>query len=327
MITIRQVSPENPDAHELWAQQQADLAHRYDAPDLELETQFDTLVVSLVGYSDAGTPVATLVLRWSPYDTGAGSLEIKRLFVRPDHRGHGHSKVMMGAGEAIARRAGATQLVLMTGDGQPEAVALYERLGYSLIAPYGEYKDEPGTMCYAKALPPRVLIVSGTLGAGKTTVGGAIHELLAHRGARSAFLDADSLMQSYPPSPSDPTGEALLVTSLAKLAPVHRSRGVGNLVIAWAAANPEVLAALPAALAPPGTLADLTVVRLVAPLDVRRARLASRPAALRWREWADHYTVELEDTLAALDGDDAVVDTEDRAPDVVAAEVLAAAGW
>ncbi|WP_062304231.1 GNAT family N-acetyltransferase [Demequina subtropica] len=326
MITIRRVEPDDADAHLLWSEQQADLAVRYDSPDLILESSFPTLVASLVGYAEDGEPVASIVLRWSPYPTGAGSIEVKRLWVRPAHRGHGHSKVMMGAAESIARKAGATRIVLETGTEQPEALGLYDRLGYERIAPYGEYKDEPDSVCYGLDLAPRVLIVTGTLGAGKTAVGGAIHELLAERGARTAFLDADALIQSYPAAPHDPGNEALLLRSLALLAPLHRDRGVGNIVLACAVETAEALAALARALGG-GTAPDVAVVRVAAPLEARLVRFDRRPVSERWLDWARERTIELDALLDAAGLEDATVDTGDRDPFDVAAEALDAVGW
>ncbi|WP_062300138.1 GNAT family N-acetyltransferase [Demequina maris] len=327
MISVHRVAPDHPDAHALWAEQQEDLARRYDSPDLVLETTFPTMVDSLVGYAEDGEPVASVVLRWSPYATGAGSLELKRLFVRPGHRGHGHSKVMMGAAEAIARRAGATRIVLETGTAQPEALALYERLGYDRIASYGEYKDEPDSVCYALDLPVRVLVLTGAMGAGKTAVAEAAHTELALRGARTVFIDADTLCEAYPSPPGDMVNQALLMEALAALAPVHRGRGYGLLVMPRILEDAADRVAIAHALAGPGGPADVTVVRVTAPLEERVARLRRRETSARWLDWAVPRTAEQGDELEALGIEDAVVDNSGRMPAESAAEALDAAGW
>ncbi|MDN4475963.1 GNAT family N-acetyltransferase [Demequina sp. SYSU T00192] len=327
MITVRRVTPDSPDAHALWAEQQADLALRYDSPDLVLETSFPTLVDSLVGYAEDGEPVASAVLRWSPYPTGAGSIELKRLFVRPGHRGHGHSKVMMGAAEAIARRAGATRIVLESGTEQPEALALYDRLGYGRIPGYGEYKDEPDSVCFGLDLPVRVLVLTGAMGAGKTSVAESVHTALALRGARTVLLDADTLCEAYPSPPGDMVNQALLLEALAALAPVHRRRGFGLLVMPRILEEAEDRTALSHALAGPGGPAEVTVVRVTAPLEERIARLRRRETSERWLDWAVPRTGEQGDELEALGIDDAVVENSGRTPDESAADVLDAAGW
>lgn len=327
MITIRRVEPDDADAHTLWAEQQADLARRYSAPDLVMETRFPTLIASLVAYADGGDPVASLVLRWSPYPTGAGSVEIKRLWVRPAHRGHGHSKVMMGAAEAIARRAGATRIVLETGTGQPEAMALYERLGFHLIPGYGEYADADDSRCYGLDLPTRVLLLTGSMGAGKTAVSGAAHSALALRGARVAFIDADALCEAYPSPADDQRHQGLLLDALRALAPVYQGRGYGCLIVPRLLEEPGERTAIAHALAGPGGLAEVTVVRVTAPVEERVARLRARETSERWLEWAIPRTAEQDDELDALAAEDATVENIGRSPAEAAEEALDLAGW
>jgi len=78
--------------------------------------------------------------------------EIKRMYVRPDMRGRGVGRALLDALEAEARSLQVSRLVLETGDRQPEALALYERAGFSRIAPFGEYVDSPLSVCMAKEL-------------------------------------------------------------------------------------------------------------------------------------------------------------------------------
>jgi ribosomal protein S18 acetylase RimI-like enzyme len=49
-------------------------------------------------------------------------------------------------------RNGLTTVRLETGTEQPEAVALYESLGYSRIPTFGEYVSDPYSICYEKDL-------------------------------------------------------------------------------------------------------------------------------------------------------------------------------
>jgi ribosomal protein S18 acetylase RimI-like enzyme len=58
--------------------------------------------------------------------------------------------VLLGALEAQARRLGYRAIVLETGTGQPEAVALYETHGYGRIPNYEPYTDVPWVVCFEK---------------------------------------------------------------------------------------------------------------------------------------------------------------------------------
>jgi pimeloyl-ACP methyl ester carboxylesterase len=58
----------------------------------------------------------------------------------------------MHAVEERARQRGTSRVRLETGTRQPEAMALYESLGYQLIENYGQYADSPLSRCYGKSL-------------------------------------------------------------------------------------------------------------------------------------------------------------------------------
>jgi putative acetyltransferase len=78
--------------------------------------------------------------------------EVKRLYVAPDHRGQGLSKVLMDGLEAAARVAGYVGLQLETGLRQPEALALYRNTGWTQITPYGHYRNSVLSVGFAKSL-------------------------------------------------------------------------------------------------------------------------------------------------------------------------------
>jgi putative acetyltransferase len=82
----------------------------------------------------------------------AGIAELKRMFVAPARRGQGVGRAVLEALEAEARALGTTRLVLETGVRQPEALALYERAGFTRIPSFGEYVDSTLSVCLAKDL-------------------------------------------------------------------------------------------------------------------------------------------------------------------------------
>jgi GNAT superfamily N-acetyltransferase len=101
-----------------------------------------------VGYVD-NIPVACGGWRHHP---AMGGVEIKRMYVIDGYRGRGLSRAVLAHLEETARAAGHRRMVLETGAKQPEAIALYTSSGYTEIEKYGVYKNEPDSVCYAKAL-------------------------------------------------------------------------------------------------------------------------------------------------------------------------------
>ncbi|MET3805764.1 GNAT superfamily N-acetyltransferase [Nakamurella sp. UYEF19] len=79
--------------------------------------------------------------------------EIKRMYVRPAHRGRGVSRLILAALERQALAGGWTDLVLETGPLQTAAICLYETAGYRVIPNFGAYRDSPTSVCFGKTLP------------------------------------------------------------------------------------------------------------------------------------------------------------------------------
>lgn len=331
MITVTEVPLDDARARGLWDEQQTELAARYGSPDLEYDFADHLapgdLLASFLATDAAGQPVGTGLARWSPYDTGAGAVEVKRLYVRPAHRGHGHSRVIMGAIERAAVRAGAVRIVLETGVEQPEALALYERIGYSRFPGYGQYKDDPRSICFSKELPTRVLVVNGTIGAGKTSVAEGAFDTLAARGARAAMIDGDFLCQAEPAAVDVPFNQELLFANLAAVAPVYRRFGYGYMVIARVVEDPEDRDRYAHAFAAHGQPAEVIIGRVTAPEAVRKQRILLRDLDPSWQQWGHARTVELESVLNDLSLDDAVVVNADRSPEDSAGELLSLIGW
>ena len=64
-----------------------------------------------------------------------GEWEVKRVITDPAARGMGAATVLMAELERIAASAGARRVILQTGGKQPEAEAVYRKLGYRQIPP------------------------------------------------------------------------------------------------------------------------------------------------------------------------------------------------
>ena len=69
--------------------------------------------------------------------------EVKRMFVDERRRGLGTGRKLLEHLVMFARMSGLSVLRLETGIHQPEAIGLYERLGFERRAPFGDYREDP----------------------------------------------------------------------------------------------------------------------------------------------------------------------------------------
>jgi len=104
--------------------------------------------------------VAFFLIRVNGVPAGCGAVklidgeyaEIKRMYVRPQFRGTGLARSMLRHLSDYAQAQGIELLRLETGIYQPDAIGLYERAGFRLIPPFGEYREDPLSRFYEKQL-------------------------------------------------------------------------------------------------------------------------------------------------------------------------------
>ena len=106
-----------------------------------------TILETVVIDDEEGEMVAHAALRML-----GDRYEVKRVIVAPGHRGSGLGRMLMEAVERAAFDRGATSVILQTGDRQPDAVAMYEKLGYLPIPIYEPYTVIENSMCFEKQL-------------------------------------------------------------------------------------------------------------------------------------------------------------------------------
>lgn len=80
------------------------------------------------------------------------AVEIKRMYVHNDYRNLGIASKMIAELEKWALEKKFNQAVLETGKNQPEALALYHKLGYHITENYGQYIGVQNSICMAKSL-------------------------------------------------------------------------------------------------------------------------------------------------------------------------------
>ena len=104
----------------------------------------DTVVVAYSG----DEPVGCGCFKQSNPET----VEIKRMFVKPEHRGKKISSFLLEELESWARESGFKWSILETGIRQLQAIGLYQKAGYLLTENYGPYIDMPLSRCFQKSL-------------------------------------------------------------------------------------------------------------------------------------------------------------------------------
>jgi GNAT superfamily N-acetyltransferase len=328
MISVESVGFDDPRVVALWREFAAELQQLYGEPELPPPVRPDGVVANLLALTDGGDPVGTVLVRWSTHHPDhPGTVEINRLYVRPHHRGHGYARVMMGAVERAASRVGATRLVLGTGEAQPKAIALYAGIGYTRIPFFGTYGGSPKTVCMAKSLPTRLLVVNGAVGAGKTATAVAIREVLGDAGVRVAVIDADALCQARPEPANDPYQQHLLMLALTSLAPIYRARGYGCVVVARTVEDPDDRDRYARVFASRVGPAQVSVVRVTGTDEACVERITAREPAGPRRDADIMRSREVDEILDSLDLDDGVVATDGAVSEEIARQVLDAAGW
>ncbi|PZE76255.1 GNAT family N-acetyltransferase [Curtobacterium sp. MCBD17_034] len=117
-------------------------------PDLGPELTADEVPVHLLARDSAGVPIGCAGL--TPVQDGVH--EVRKLYVRSDARSLGVADALLEHLIAAGRELGAPALVMETGSQATQTVRFLERSGFSRIAPFGRYADNPSSVCFARVL-------------------------------------------------------------------------------------------------------------------------------------------------------------------------------
>ena len=152
-ITIEPARAASPDAAALVAELDGYLAGLYPPQSNHGLTiaQIEQPNVRFFVLRDAGRAIGCGAF----VNVDAAYAEIKRMYVRPSHRGQRLGRRLLEFVEAQARDDGLLLARLETGIAQPEAIALYERSGYRRCAPFGDYALDPLSVFMEKSLDVR----------------------------------------------------------------------------------------------------------------------------------------------------------------------------
>jgi putative acetyltransferase len=144
MIALERLTAPTADARALIEELDAELRGPYD-PDqhhgFSIDRVFASGLLFFVARLD-GQPVGCGGVAFED-----GYAELKRMYVRQAARGRGVAQAVLARLEAEAKAKGCKCLTLETGDVQHAAIKVYERAGFAVCEPFGEYT----------ALPPRTI--------------------------------------------------------------------------------------------------------------------------------------------------------------------------
>jgi len=95
------------------------------------------------------------------------------------------------------------------------------------------------------------VLITGTVGSGKTTTAWAVADLLRHDRVPHAVIDVDALRSAWPSPDGDPFHLELALANLRDVARHHRAAGADRLVLADVLEDPSVRARYEEALGVP----------------------------------------------------------------------------
>jgi putative acetyltransferase len=149
MITVTRTDSDDADFQALVKLLDAELARR-DGADHGFYAQFnkiDKIRHAVVCYENGQLMGCGAVKAFSDE-----AMEVKRMYVSPDGRKKGIATRVLNELEAWASELGYLRCVLETGKRQPEAIALYEKSGYTRTPNYGQYAGVENSVCFEKVL-------------------------------------------------------------------------------------------------------------------------------------------------------------------------------
>lgn len=167
-----------------------------------------------------------------------------------------------------------------------------------------------------------VVVITGPIGMGKTTVSQHLGDLLTAREIPHTVIDMDWLRDTWPRPADDRFNTRLGFRNLADVARNSLEAGSERFVIADVVESRHDHERYRQAI--PG--ADVRVVRLTADMDVNRERI-SRRAGEDEDPWEATRAAELVAIMEANDVADMVIDTTGRRPGDIAREIASRIGW
>lgn len=125
--------------------------------DAELRATFPLDMAQFEPHNKFSQPIKCLLLYKAKVPVACGAfkelgdhVEIKRMFVHPDYRRKGYSRMILEGLEKWSKSLAYQYAILETGRDFQQAVNLYQSSGYKTIPNYGPYKHIAESICMKK---------------------------------------------------------------------------------------------------------------------------------------------------------------------------------
>ncbi len=148
-MKLKRTYNNNPDFQNLITLLDGELHGHY----IEVQSEYDrynqisNLNTVVIAYRDQ-TPVGCGCFK----EINDTTVEIKRMFVKPNERGQGIASAILNELELWAKEVGFSHVILETGNKQLAAIALYQKSGYVITPNYGQYSGMESSICMKKEL-------------------------------------------------------------------------------------------------------------------------------------------------------------------------------
>lgn len=162
-----------------------------------------------------------------------------------------------------------------------------------------------------------LLIVTGPVGVGKTSISEAVYNILVQKKIASAVIDVDSFRSAYPPPLNDRFNTMLVYQNLASIWSNYAALGINYLIIPNVIESCEEIEQYKAVI--PNS--SITTIRLKASIPTLHSRLENRESgdSLKWHK---NRAKELHEQFEKNTLEDIVIDTENKSIEEVARNVL-----
>lgn len=149
MLELIRTNSENSDFRKLTSALDSELNARNG------DTQFQYDIYNKVPF------IETVVIAYSDQEAvgcccfkefDGNTVEVKRMYLDARFRSQGIADKILTEIECWAKEIGFSTSVLETGYKMMEAIHLYKKMGYSQIPNYGQYADNPESICMSKQL-------------------------------------------------------------------------------------------------------------------------------------------------------------------------------